>query len=104
MIRVASIPGPPCSIAVTLTARKALVLPMTRMYPAPMRPTLRAWIAVVRPLIRSAANTAHERYAALPPASVIMIIGVSTMLAMQSMAYCTPSPTVIGSGGRSSGW
>ena len=40
----------------------------------------------------------------LPPASVIMIIGVSTMLAMQSMAYCTPSPTVIGSGGRSSGW
>ena len=31
MIRVASIPGPPRSMAVTLTARNALVLPMTRM-------------------------------------------------------------------------
>ena len=67
-----------------------------------MRPTLRAWMTVVKPLITSAANTAHERYASLPPASVIMIIGVSTMLAMQSRAYCNPNPTVMGSGGRSS--
>ena len=32
-----------------------------------------------------------------------MIIGVSMMLAMQSMAYGAPNPTVMGSGGRSSG-
>jgi len=31
MMSVASIAGPPCSSAVTLTARKALVLPITRM-------------------------------------------------------------------------
>ena len=31
MISAASIPGPACSRAETLTARKALVLPMTRM-------------------------------------------------------------------------
>ena len=66
-------------------------------------PEKRSGIAVVTPLITSAANTAHERQASLPPARVIMIIGVSMMLAMQSMAYGAPNPTVMGSGGRSSG-
>jgi len=58
---------------------------------------------VVRPLTTSAANTAHDRYSRLPPATVIMTVGVRMMLAMQMSAYCIPSPAVIGSGGRSSG-
>ena len=44
-------------------------------------------MAVVSPLMISAANTAQDRYSSLPPATVIMIIGVSTMLARQSIAY-----------------
>ena len=68
-----------------------------------MRPMRRAWIAVVIPLTSSAAQTAHDRYASLPPAVVIMRVGASTTLATEISAYWSPSPTVIGSGGRSSG-
>ena len=61
MISVASKAGPPCSMALTLTARKADVLPMTRMYPAPSRPKRTACTIVAMPHTISAANTAQFR-------------------------------------------
>ena len=60
-------------------------------------------MTVVVPLTRSAANTTQDRYASLPPTAPIMITGDSTTPATVRMAYCSPSPTVSGSGGRSSG-
>ena len=61
MTRVASIAGPPCASAVTLTAMNAPEVPMRRTYPAPMRPTRTACNTVVSPLTASAAKIAQDR-------------------------------------------
>lgn len=84
-------------------ARNADDVPMTRMYPAPMRPTRRAWMAVVMPLIKRAVQTAHDRWASLPPARLTTMAGANTTPATEVMASWSPSPTVTGKGGRSSG-
>lgn len=55
--RLAMVAGPPFTRAATHTAMKAPEAPMTSTCPDPIRPSLRAWRAVVSPLIRSAANT-----------------------------------------------
>ena len=102
--RVASIAGPPWTSAVTQTAIKAPEVPMRRTWPAPKRPTRTACSTVVTPLTATAANTAHERKASLPPAARITMAGVNTTPAMQRMASCRPSPMVSASGGFSSGW
>ena len=59
--RVARSPGPPSTRAVTETAMKTPEVPMSRMCPAPIRPTRLACSTVVTPLTASAANTAHDR-------------------------------------------
>ena len=49
--RLAMVAGPPLTRAATHTAMKAPEVPMIRTCPAPIRPSLRAWRAVVNPLI-----------------------------------------------------
>ena len=63
----------------------------------------RAWITVVAPLIASAAHTAQARYASLPPAARIRIVGVSTMPGTAIIAYCSPRLQESRWGGCSSG-
>ena len=58
---VASIAGPPSASAVMQTAMNAPEVPISRTYPAPIRPNRTACRMVVAPLIRTAANTADER-------------------------------------------
>ena len=61
-MRVASSAGPPRSSAATDTAMKTPDVPISRMYPAPMRPPIGfAWMSVVIPQTISAAKAAHAR-------------------------------------------
>ena len=68
-----------------------------------MRPTRATWITVLAPLTTRAANTTQDRYASPPPPAPTRMAGVSTTPVTVSTAYCSPSPSVSGSGGRSSG-
>ena len=56
-IRLAIIAGPPDSSALTQTAMNAPDVPIIRMCPAPIRPTLTACRMVVKPDTNRAANT-----------------------------------------------
>ena len=58
-ISVAIVAGPPLTRAATHTAMNAPDVPMTRMCPEPIRPTLTAWRMVVTPLISSAPKAAQ---------------------------------------------
>ena len=78
--------GPPFTSAVTQTAMKAPDVPMKSTCPAPIRPTRTAWRIVVKPLIRSAANTAHDRKPADCPAiwttmTTVRMTGASMIMA-----------------------
>ena len=76
---------------------------MMRMCPDPMRPTRTAWISVVKPLTSSTANAAHARYPSEASTARITIRTPITIGAKVTTAACTPSPTVTGAGGFSSG-
>ncbi len=61
-MRVASSAGPPRSSAATDTAMKTPEVPISRMYPAPIRPPMGfAWMSVVMPQTISAAKAAQVR-------------------------------------------
>ena len=61
-IKVASSAGPPRSSAATDTAMKTPEVPISRMYPAPIRPPIGlAWIRVEMPQTISTANAAQVR-------------------------------------------
>ena len=59
--RVASNAGPPSTNAVTQTAIKAPEVPISRGYPAPIRPNRTACTTVVRPLTARAVKMAQVR-------------------------------------------
>ena len=82
---------------------KAPAGPIVSTYPAPTRPSLAACRAVLTPLTATAQNTAHERYASVPPAARMTIVGMRTMLARPSTTSCTPQPRAMPGGGFSSG-
>ena len=101
--RVASRAGPPSERAPTETPMKAPAGPIVSTYPAPTRPSLAACRAVLTPLTATAQNTAHDRYASVPPAARITIVGMRTMLARPSTTSCAPQPRATPAGGCSSG-
>ena len=85
------------------TGMEAPEAPVSRMWPAPTRPTRTACSAVVTPLIESAANVAHARKPSLPPAARTTMAGTTTMPGTASMADWSPSPSVTAGGARSCG-
>ena len=99
----ASRAGPPAERALTATPMKATAGPIVSTYPAPTRPSLAACSTVHTPLIATAQNTAQDRYASVPPAARITIVGMMTMLARPSTTSCSPQPRAMPGGGCSEG-
>ena len=95
--------GPPWDSAAALRPMKAPAGPMASTYPAPIRPARTACSAVHTPLMATALKTAQDRYASLPPAARITIVGIRTMLAPPSITSCRPQPKASAAGGLSSG-
>ena len=100
---VASSAGPPSAIAVMHTAMNAPDVPISRTYPAPIRPKRTAWLRVLTPLIATDAKTAQDTNDSGPPAARITIAGVRTMPATQSTASWNPRPSERSGGGLSPG-
>ena len=101
--RVASRAGPPSARALTETPMKATGGPIASTYPAPTRPSLAACSAVQAPLAVMAQKTAQDRYASVPPAARIAIVGMRTVPVRLSTTSCRPQPTATDAGGLSSG-
>ena len=99
---VASIAGPPSATAVTLIPTKALELPMTSMWPPPIRPKRTACSAVVRPLIATAANTAQATRDSEAPAIRITAVGSRIGTVTVIRPSCRPRPAASAAGGWSS--
>ena len=101
--RLAMVAGPPSTRAATHTAMKAPEVPMMRTCPEPIRPSLRAWRAVVSPLITRAANTAQVMKLSAWSAMRATITTVRTTGATITAAAWRPAPSASARGGDSSG-
>ncbi len=101
--RAASRAGPPSARALTETPMKATGGPIASTCPAPTRPSLAACSAVETPLTATAQNTAHDRYASVPPAARMAMVGMRTMLARPRTTSCSPQARARPAGGCSPG-
>ena len=101
-ISVASNPGPPNSRASTLIAMAAAVLPVTRTWPPPSRPSGKAWSAVIAPPMSSEMKIAQAIASSAAPAARKTITVLRIMLPRKSTAYWMPMPTATVAGGASS--